>query len=206
MGYDVLSCDPVTEKLHFIEVKGRAFGADTVTVSKNQILTALNKPDAFILALVKVWPDDSTELRYLETPFKGDEAALFDVTSVTFDFAALWEKGAVPAPPEHPPIEHWIELMTERIVAQFSPERIVLFGSHARGDAHGDPDVDLLVIFDEVESQHELGVQIRTAVADVHVPKDIVVRSTEEVRRRGNLVGTVLKPALEDGRVLYARS
>jgi superfamily II DNA or RNA helicase/predicted nucleotidyltransferase len=205
-GYDVLSRDPVTEKLHFIEVKGRAVGAETVTVSKNQILTALNKPDAFILALVKVWPDDSTELRYLETPFKGDEAALFDVTSVTFDFAALWEKGTVPAPPERPPIEHWIELMTERIVAQFSPERIVLFGSHARGDAHGDSDVDLLVIFDEVESQHELGVQIRTAVADVHVPKDIVVRSTEEVRRRGSLVGTVLKPALEDGRVLYARS
>ncbi|MGH2970457.1 MAG: helicase-related protein [Solirubrobacteraceae bacterium] len=205
-GYDVLSRDPVTERLHFIEVKGRAMGADTVTVSKNQILTALNKPETFILALVKVRPDDSTELRYLTSPFKGDEGALFDVTSVTFDLAALWEKGVVPAPPERPPVEHWIELMTERLVTQFSPARIVLFGSRARGDSRPDSDVDLLVVLDEVEDEVETAVQMRQALADMPVGKDIVVTTPEEIERRGHLVGYVYKPALEDGRDLYVRS
>ncbi len=204
-GYDVLSRDPVTEKLHFIEVKGRAVGADSVTISKNQILTGLNKPDAFILALVNVWPDDTTELRYLTSPFRGDETALFDVTSVTFDFAALWEKGVVPTPPERPPVEHWVELMTERLVAQFSPERIVLFGSRARGDARPDSDVDLLVVLDEVEDPRAVAVDMKVAIADLPVSKDIFVATPDEVERRGRLVGTVLRPALEDGRELYVR-
>ena len=53
-GYDIEWAIPGTGLLRFLEVKGRITGADTVTVSKNEILTALNKPDNFILALVEV--------------------------------------------------------------------------------------------------------------------------------------------------------
>ena len=53
-GYDIESVRPETGQLRFIEVKGRIEGADTVTVTKNEILTALNKPDNYILALVQV--------------------------------------------------------------------------------------------------------------------------------------------------------
>ena len=52
-GYDLESSIPGTGRLRFIEVKGRAAGAKTVTVTKNEILTALNKPDEFILAIVE---------------------------------------------------------------------------------------------------------------------------------------------------------
>jgi hypothetical protein len=54
LGYDVESEVPGDGRLLFIEVKGRADGADTVTVTKNEILTALNMPDDFILAIVEV--------------------------------------------------------------------------------------------------------------------------------------------------------
>jgi len=204
-GYDVRSRDPITDELFFIEVKGRAVGADTVTVSRNQVLTALNKPDAFILALVAVGEDDSTELRYLQRPFRGDQDALFGVTSVTFAWSELWGRAEVPRLPARPPVEHWIELMVERLATQFSPQRIVLFGSRARGDAGLESDVDLLVVLDEVGDRTATAVAMRTAIADMPVAKDIVVTTPGEIEERGHLVGTVLRPALEDGRTVYAR-
>ena len=96
--------------------------------------------------------------------------------------------------------------MTQRLAAQFNPRRIVLFGSRARGDARPDSDVDLLVVLDEVASKHELAVAMRVAVADVPLAKDIVVTTREEIARRGDLVGTVLRPALKDGRDVYVRA
>src|SRR5207244_266604 len=53
-GYDVESRVPGTGRLRFIEVKGRRAGADTICVTRNEILTALNKPEDFILAIVEV--------------------------------------------------------------------------------------------------------------------------------------------------------
>jgi superfamily II DNA or RNA helicase/predicted nucleotidyltransferase len=205
-GYDVLSRDPITDALVFLEVKGRVLGADEVTVSKNQLLTALNKPDAFILALVAVADDDTTEVRYLQRPCRGHEEALFGVTKVVFDWNDLWARADPPAPPERPPVEHWIDLMVERISTQFHPQRIVLFGSHARGEARPDSDIDLLVVLDEVENSHETAVQMRIAVSDLPVGKDIVITTPEEIARRGHLIGTVLRPALKDGRTVYARA
>lgn len=53
LGHDIESHTPGTGRLRFIEVKGRVAGAGTVTVTKNEILTSLKKPDDFILALVE---------------------------------------------------------------------------------------------------------------------------------------------------------
>lgn len=107
--------------------------------------------------------------------------------------------------PEPLPTEYWIDLMAERLAVQFNPERIVLFGSHARGEDRPDSDVDLLVVLDEVDERHEVAVEMRMAVKDIPVAKDIVVTTTEEIARRGHLIGTVLRPALTDGRNLYVR-
>lgn len=92
-GYDVESFVPEGMRkrmeeyaLRFIEVKGRAKGATTVTVSKNEILTALNKPDEFILAIVEV-DGDQTHTVYLKKPFKN--APDFTATSVNFDIDEL---------------------------------------------------------------------------------------------------------------------
>jgi predicted nucleotidyltransferase len=100
-----------------------------------------------------------------------------------------------------------IEEMVERIVERFDPLRVVLFGSHARGEATRDSDVDLLVVFPHVERENKrnLTVEIRRALADAPIPKDVVVTDLDEISRRGKLVGTALRAALQEGKVLYDR-
>lgn len=92
-GYDMESIIPDLLRrqesgstLRFIEVKGRAKGATTVTVSKNEILTALNKPEEFILAIVEV-DGDRTHTIYLKHPFRN--APDFTATSVNYDIQDL---------------------------------------------------------------------------------------------------------------------
>lgn len=86
-GYDIESRDPATGQLYFIEVKGRAKGADTVTVTRNEILTALNKPDQFILALVLVDGQDVEGPVYIKKPFQKEPD--FGVTSVNYNIKDL---------------------------------------------------------------------------------------------------------------------
>jgi len=95
-GYDIESRIPGTNRLRFIEVKGRIRGASTVTVTKNEIIAALNKPDSYILALVEV--SDSAQLslnnctvRYVERPFQ--QKPDFAVTSVNYSWSELWYRG-----------------------------------------------------------------------------------------------------------------
>ena len=92
-GYDIESSIPGTGKLRFIEVKGRVKGAETVTVTKNEILTALNKPDDFILAIVEVDGDEATT-NYVTRPFQREPD--FGVTSVNYDLTKLLNKGVIP--------------------------------------------------------------------------------------------------------------
>ena len=93
-GYDVESEIPKDKQtgegcLRFIEVKGRAKGATTVTVSKNEILTALNKTEEFILAIVEV-EGERTHTMYLKRPFVNTPD--YTATSVNFDIKDLCEK------------------------------------------------------------------------------------------------------------------
>ena len=99
--------------------------------------------------------------------------------------------------------EH-IQQMVELIVAQFQPEKIILFGSHARGAGTADSDVDLLVIMPVEGSKRAKQLQIRAAVHDVHVPKDILVSRPEEFQWRKDVIGTIEWPAVREGRLLYA--
>lgn len=99
-----------------------------------------------------------------------------------------------------------ISEMTERIVERFHPVRIILFGSHARGDARPDSDVDLLVVLPQVKNKRESAVQIRQILADLPVSKDVIVTSPEEIEQKGHLVSSILRPALREGVVLYDQS
>lgn len=116
LGYDVESREPGDDGgLRFIEVKGRIAGAETVTITRNEILTGLNKPDEWILALVEVPPaEDFPEadafvvgdpdgdygtartlpLRYVRQPFQQEPD--FGATSVNYDWQTLWERGVDP--------------------------------------------------------------------------------------------------------------
>lgn len=79
------------------EVKGRIAGADTVSVSRSQILHGLNVPDRFVLALVSVSPDsvDGDEVRHVREPFTGLTLG-FAQTRAVFDWHALWQRGEPP--------------------------------------------------------------------------------------------------------------
>ncbi len=96
--------------------------------------------------------------------------------------------------------------MVRRIVRDFHPERVILFGSHARGEAGPDSDVDLLVVMPFKGMKHKKQVEIRVALHDIRVPIDIIVTSPEEFAWRQNVVGTIEYPAVKEGKVLYARS
>ena len=98
----------------------------------------------------------------------------------------------------------WLPVIVERLVAQFQPLRIILFGSHARGDARPDSDLDLLVVLPHVENRHEAAVEMRRALRDLPVAKDVLVASPEEIAAEAP-VGSVLRPALTEGRVVYER-
>lgn len=98
-----------------------------------------------------------------------------------------------------------LPIITERIVRQFNPDRVILFGSHARGTAQEDSDVDLLVVLPEVADKRQTAIAIHNALNDLPVAKDIIVTTPEEINRRGHLVSSILRPALREGKVLYAR-
>jgi superfamily II DNA or RNA helicase len=95
LGYDIESQVPNTGKLRFIEVKGRVSGADVLTVTRNEILYSLNKPDDFILAIVEFFADGSHRVHYLRRPFQREPD--FGVTSVNYNFAELLAKAGKPS-------------------------------------------------------------------------------------------------------------
>ena len=98
LGYDIESrvvAGPDKGRLRFIEVKGRVAGADTVTVTKNEILTSLNKPEDFILAMVEFLDGEEHRVHYLRRPFQREPD--FGVTSVNYDFADLLARAEEPA-------------------------------------------------------------------------------------------------------------
>lgn len=97
----------------------------------------------------------------------------------------------------------FISIMTERIVQDFDPLQIILFGSQARGDADRNSDIDMLVVFAEVADKRKTAVDIRVALVDLPVAKDILVSMPEELERHRTRIGSVLRYAQRDGKVLY---
>lgn len=104
----------------------------------------------------------------------------------------------------HPPAG--LAEAVERIARQFNPLRIILFGSWARGDARPDSDLDLLVVLPQVENKRRATVEILRALNGLPVSKDVVVTTPEDIAARGHVIGHVLRPALQEGKVIYERA
>jgi hypothetical protein len=94
LGYDIESRIPGTGRLRFIEVKGRVEGAPTITVTKNEILYSLNKPEDFILGIVEFRQDGTHGVHYVRQPFQREPD--FGVTSVNYNFAELLARAEPP--------------------------------------------------------------------------------------------------------------
>ncbi|MBF0143977.1 MAG: nucleotidyltransferase domain-containing protein [Magnetococcales bacterium] len=102
--------------------------------------------------------------------------------------------------------EAHLALLSSRIAETIHPERIILFGSHARGDAAPDSDVDLLVIVPESFSDRERWPKmqaIRKAIAHIRCSKDILLYSRDEVEQWRRSWNHVVAVALREGRVIY---
>lgn len=127
--------------------------------------------------------------------------------------AAADHKGWVGRPAEHGGMRmkntatnRAINGMVRRIVERFDPERVILFGSHARGTADPDSDVDLLVVMSHSGSKREKQLEIRLALHEFPLSKDIIVTTPEEFAWRRKVPGTIERPAAREGKLLYARS
>lgn len=96
--------------------------------------------------------------------------------------------------------------ITRRIVQTSNPEKIILFGSYARGNFGADSDLDLLIIVPGVKHLRQESIRVRRALRGLLVPVDIVVATPEQINRLGNSAGLVYRAALSEGKVLYERA
>lgn len=89
-----------------------------------------------------------------------------------------------------------------RISAAAPSARVILFGSHARGEAGPRSDLDFLVIEPEVEEPGEEAIRLRRTLRGLGVPADVIVVDEALARRRAVVAGTIVERALREGRVL----
>ncbi|HRW61058.1 MAG TPA: DUF3883 domain-containing protein, partial [Defluviicoccus sp.] len=94
LGYDIESRVPGTGKLRFIEVKGRVSCAKTITVTRNEILYSLNKPEDFLLAIVEFFEGGNHKVHYVRQPFQREPD--FHAASVNYSFAELLARAEAP--------------------------------------------------------------------------------------------------------------
>ena len=97
----------------------------------------------------------------------------------------------------------FVSIMAKRIVRDFDSLQIILFGSQARGDADRNSDIDLLVVFAEIADKRKTAIDIGRALADLPVAKDIIVSTPEELERSHTRIGSVLRYAQQEGKVLW---
>jgi len=121
------------------------------------------------------------------------------------DAARTERRFTLPTP--HPAARHsalFADIVT-RILAQSQPERVLVFGSYARGTEGPDSDVDVLVVEDTVERRRDRSVCLRKALRGLGVPVDVLVATPEDLRRYGDAIGLIYRTALAEGVVVYER-
>ena len=100
----------------------------------------------------------------------------------------------------------YIQQMVERIVAQFQPEKIILFGSHARGDGTADSDVDLLVVMNVNGSKRRQAVAIDLSLEGIPLPADIIVTTPKELDTYQDIFSSIIYEAVHEGKVIYEKA
>lgn len=101
--------------------------------------------------------------------------------------------------------EKLLDYITRTIVDRFKPNRIILFGSHARGEAKEGSDLDIFVEMETHERPPERAIQVSAVFGLRPWPMDVVVYTPEEVRRMREIRGTLLSLIEAEGKLLYER-
>ena len=99
--------------------------------------------------------------------------------------------------------EDTIQEAVATLVAAANPQRVLLFGSYARGDAREDSDLDFMVVQNEVTDRAGEMVRLRRALRPLRVAVDVLVVSADELARYGRESGSVYWWALKEGRVMH---
>lgn len=100
--------------------------------------------------------------------------------------------------------EEAISEAVHRIATQFTPEKIILFGSHARGEAHNESDADFLIVMKNVQGRkRQTATQIDLALMGVPIATDLIVVTPEDIEKHRNMRGTVIYEAMREGLLLY---
>ena len=99
----------------------------------------------------------------------------------------------------------YLSEVVDQIVHNFHPEKIILFGSWARGEAREDSDLDLLVVISKVEHTRKAAIEIGNALSNLPISKDIVVSTPKDIEKYGKTIGYILRPALAEGKIIYER-
>jgi uncharacterized protein len=97
----------------------------------------------------------------------------------------------------------YLSEVVDRIVRRFHPEKIILFGSWARGEAREDSDLDLLVVLSKVVHKRKAAIEVLRTLNGLPISKDVIVTTPQEIEERGRVIGDILRPALEEGKVIY---
>lgn len=95
VGYDIVSYDPRNQRLRFIEVKGRIDGADTVMITRQEVITSLHEPEKFILAIVQVQGGFATQPKYVRGALDSREPP-FEQNAIQFNIKRLLERAEEP--------------------------------------------------------------------------------------------------------------
>ena len=95
LGYDILSFDPQADVSRFIEMKGRIADADTVMVTRQEVITSLHEPEKYILAVVSVEAGFAHAPRYVRNPFNQEPE--FGITAIQVKLQTLLDRAEVPA-------------------------------------------------------------------------------------------------------------
>lgn len=96
--------------------------------------------------------------------------------------------------------------ITQRIVDLIQPEKIILFGSYARGDYDQDSDIDLLVVVEGISSTRVESNRIRQALRGLLAPVDVIVATSDQLERYKDSIGMIYRSVLREGKVIYERS
>ncbi len=100
-----------------------------------------------------------------------------------------------------------LDQITQRLVSALNPEQIILFGSHAYGEPNEDSDIDLLVIISQSnEPRYRRARKAYQALRGMGIPKDLLVMTREEVRRKAAVPSSLVSQALRQGKVLYGQA
>ena len=102
--------------------------------------------------------------------------------------------------------ESTLDEIVQRIVEGFDPQRIILFGSWARGSAGPDSDVDLLIVMEVEGSKRQKATEIDMALVGIPVPIDLIIATPVDLERSLDSIASIIAPAVREGKVLYERA